>query len=163
MAPPVAPPAAPPAAREHAMEFERFPRLNRVLHVVMIVTFIGCAATGMSLKFSNTRWASILSHLLGGFQTAGYIHRVCAVFMIGLFVRHLVDVVRRRNGRPWVQYLLRPKTMEPTLKDAKELVGSVKWFLGRGKRPSYSRWPYWEKFRSEERRVGRECRSRWSP
>jgi cytochrome b subunit of formate dehydrogenase len=36
--------------------------------------------------------------------------------------------------------------MVPTLKDAKELVGSVKWFLGRGKRPSYSRWTYWEKF-----------------
>jgi len=128
------------------MEFARFTRLNRVLHVVMIVTFIGCAATGMTLKFSNTRWASVLSHLLGGFQTAGYIHRVCAVLMIGLFLTHLVDVVQRRKGTPWIKYLLGPNTMVPTLKDAKELVGSVKWFLGRGKRPSYSRWTYWEKF-----------------
>ena len=146
VAAPVVAAVAPRAAHEKEKEFERFTRLNRVLHVVMIITFIGCAATGMSLKFSNTRWASVLSHLLGGFQTAGYIHRVCAVFMIGLFLTHLVDVVRRRKGTPWMQYLLGPNTMVPTLKDAKELVGSVKWFLGRGKRPSYSRWTYWEKF-----------------
>src|ERR1035437_9597825 len=126
-------PVAPAAAHEKEKEFERFTLLNRVLHVVMIVTFIGCAATGMSLKFSNTRWASVLSHLLGGFQTAGYIHRVCAILMIGLFLTHLVDVVRRKKGTTWMQYLLGHNTMVPTLKDAKELVGSVKWFLGRGK------------------------------
>ena len=112
----------------------------------MIITFIGCAATGMSLKFSNTRWASVLSHLLGGFQTAGFIHRVCAIFMIALFLTHLVDVVRRRNGTPWMKYLLGPNTMVPTMKDVKEFVGTVKWFLGRGERPAYSRWTYWEKF-----------------
>ncbi len=144
-APAVAPPAAPAAAKD-TREFERFTRLNRVLHVVMIVSFIGLAATGMTLKFSNTRWASILSHLLGGFQTTGYIHRVSAVLMIGLFLTHLAEVVRRRKGTPWMQFLLGPNTMIPTLKDAKEFVASIKFFLGRGKRPRFGRWTYWEKF-----------------
>jgi cytochrome b subunit of formate dehydrogenase len=31
-------------------------------------------------------------------------------------------------------------------KDWAEFVGSVRWFLGRGPRPSYGRWTYWEKF-----------------
>ncbi|MBI3569380.1 MAG: hypothetical protein HY084_14365 [Gemmatimonadetes bacterium] len=140
-----APHVAPSKAHGKELEFERFTRLNRVLHIVMIITFIGCAATGMTLKFSNTSWASVLAHLLGGFQTAGYIHRLCALFMILLFVTHLVDVVRRRKG-PWMDYLLGANTMVPTLKDAKEFIATVKYFLGRGERPKYSRWTYWEKF-----------------
>ncbi len=30
--------------------------------------------------------------------------------------------------------------------DWHELVGSLKWFFGRGPRPQYGRWTYWEKF-----------------
>jgi cytochrome b subunit of formate dehydrogenase len=33
-----------------------------------------------------------------------------------------------------------------TRKDLDDFVGSLKWFLGRGKRPRYGRWTYWEKF-----------------
>jgi cytochrome b subunit of formate dehydrogenase len=144
--PVVASPLAPAATPETSMEFERFTRLNRVLHVVMIVSFIGLATTGMTLKFSNTRWASILSHLLGGFQTAGYIHRLSAILMIGLFLTHLVDVARRKKGTPWLQFLFGPNTMMPTMQDARELAGSIKWFLGRGPRPRFGRYTYWEKF-----------------
>jgi hypothetical protein len=36
--------------------------------------------------------------------------------------------------------------MLPTWKDAKDLWGSLKWFMGRGPRPQYGRWTYWEKF-----------------
>ena len=38
-------------------QFLRFSRLNRVLHIVMIVSFISLALTGMTLKFSYTGWA----------------------------------------------------------------------------------------------------------
>ena len=31
-------------------------------------------------------------------------------------------------------------------KDLTDLIGSIKWFLGVGKRPHYGRWTYWEKF-----------------
>ncbi|OGU98341.1 MAG: hypothetical protein A2330_07545 [Ignavibacteria bacterium RIFOXYB2_FULL_36_7] len=30
--------------------------------------------------------------------------------------------------------------------DWKDFIGSVKWFIGLGKRPEYGRWTYWEKF-----------------
>ncbi len=139
--------AAAASSTEHGKElqFQRFTRLNRALHIVMIITFIGCAATGMTLKFSNTGWAKGLARALGGFQAAGYVHRICALFMIALFLTHIVDVIRRKKGT-WMDYILGANTMIPTLKDAKEFIGTVKFFLGRGERPKYSRWTYWEKF-----------------
>jgi len=137
-----------PSTSRHEMEFERFSRLNRVLHVTMIVSFLSLAATGMTLKFSYTSWASTLSHLLGGFETAGYLHRASAVLMVAIFIAHLVDLARRkrRERRSWKQMLLGPDTMLPTRKDVADFKGSLKWFLGRGERPRYGRWTYWEKF-----------------
>ena len=129
-------------------EYQRFGRLNRVLHVIMIVSFMGLALTGMTLKFSYTGWASTLSHAFGGYETAGYIHRLAAVFMVGIFVTHIVDLVRRKRKEfgSWRALLFGPDTMLFNKKDLAELIGNMKWFLGRGPRPKYDRWTYWEKF-----------------
>ena len=135
-------------ADHRGKQFLRFSRLNRTLHIVMIVSFMSLALTGLTLKFSYTGWAVVLSRLLGGFETAGYIHRAAAVLMVGLFVTHLVDLWRRkrRDYGSWRAMLLGPDTMLPTLKDVRELVGTMKWFVGLGPRPRYGRWTYWEKF-----------------
>jgi cytochrome b subunit of formate dehydrogenase len=42
--------------------------------------------------------------------------------------------------------ILGPNSMVPTLKDGREFVQTMKWFLGQGPRPQYGRWTYWEKF-----------------
>ncbi len=130
------------------LQYQRFTRLNRILHVIMIVSFMSLALTGMTLKFSYTGWAAILSHLFGGFESAGYIHRVAAVFMIGIFITHIVDLVRRKRREygSWKALLAGPDTMLPTRRDLREFVGSLKWFIGIGPRPRYGRWTYWEKF-----------------
>ena len=54
-----------------ATEFVRFTRLNRLLHAAMIVSFMSLALTGLTLKFSYTTWASMVSHLLGGYRSGG--------------------------------------------------------------------------------------------
>jgi cytochrome b subunit of formate dehydrogenase len=129
-------------------QYLRFSRLNRMLHVVMIVSFMSLALTGMTLKFSYTAWAGILSRLLGGFEFAGYIHRMSAVLMIMIFVLHLNDLVRRKKNEygSWKALLTGPDTMLPTKRDLREFTGSLRWFLGRGPRPGYGRWTDWEKF-----------------
>src|SRR5947209_4517112 len=81
----------PPAAAD-TREFVRFTTLHRLLHVCMIVSFITLALTGMSLKFSYTGWAVKLSHILGGFETAGFIHRCAGLIMFGTFITHIVDL-----------------------------------------------------------------------
>lgn len=129
-------------------EFVRFTRLHRVLHACMIVSFLTLALTGLSLKFSYTPWAFRLAHLLGGFETAGFIHRFAALVMFGTFITHLVTLVRdkRRSQVSWRSVLFGPNTLLPTKRDAHEFVGTMKWFLGLGPRPEYGRWTYWEKF-----------------
>jgi cytochrome b subunit of formate dehydrogenase len=138
-------PTLPPQGEKHYL---RFSRLNRALHIVMIVTFISLALTGMTLKFSYTGWAATLSHLLGGFESAGYIHRFAATLMVGIFIIHIIDLFRRKKKEfgSWKRLLGGPDTMLPTKKDVQDLIGSLKWFLGLGPRPAYGRWTYWEKF-----------------
>jgi cytochrome b subunit of formate dehydrogenase len=129
-------------------QFVRFTRLQRALHACMIVSFITLAMTGLTLKFSYTKWAAILSHLFGGFETAGYIHRSAAVVMVGVFVTHLVDLykLKRREHSTWRSLVLGPGSMVPNRRDLTELLETLKWFIGRGERPAYGRWTYWEKF-----------------
>jgi cytochrome b subunit of formate dehydrogenase len=129
-------------------QFVRFTRLHRIMHAGMIFSFVSLALTGLTLKFSYTGWAAVLSRLLGGFETAGYIHRSAAVVMFGIFITHLVDLYRlkRREYGSWRALLLGPSTMLPTRQDAAELAATLKWFVGLGPRPAYGRWTYWEKF-----------------
>ncbi len=129
-------------------QFVRFTRLQRILHICMIVSFMSLALTGLTLKFSYTKWASVLSHLLGGFESAGYIHRSAAVVMFGVFLTHLVDVYRlkKREHGTWRALLLGPSSMLPGRRDLTEFLGTLKWFVGKGERPAYGRWTYWEKF-----------------
>jgi cytochrome b subunit of formate dehydrogenase len=129
-------------------QFVRFTRLQRILHICMIVSFMSLALTGLTLKFSYTKWASVLSHLLGGFESAGYIHRSAAVVMFGVFLTHLADLYRlkKREHGSWRALLLGPSSMLPSRRDLTEFVGTLKWFVGKGERPAYGRWTYWEKF-----------------
>ena len=138
--------------RSHALEsgqhVERFPRLYRRLHVLVIISFIGLAVTGMSLKFSYTDWARFLSRTLGGFETAGFIHRVCAVITFVYFALHIWDLLRRQraSGRSWRTFISGASGMLPGKGDLVEFGQSMKWFFGKGPRPEYGRWTYWEKF-----------------
>jgi cytochrome b subunit of formate dehydrogenase len=145
---------SPPPAREHAeakrpeREFVRFSRLQRTLHACMIVSFLSLALTGLTLKFSYTGWAALLSRWMGGFQTAGFIHRTAAVLMFGVFATHLYGLYRlkKQEYKSWRALLFGPNTMLPTRQDMQQFIATMQWFVGVGPRPQYGRWTYWEKF-----------------
>jgi len=145
-------PAAPPRPRRRAtrpeLEFVRFTRLQRGLHASMICAFLSLATTGLTLKFSYTPWAARVSRLLGGFQTAGYIHRAAAVLMFGLFMTHLYDLYqyKKREKKTLLGLIFGPDSMMLNRQDLDQFIGTMKWFLGLGPRPQYGRWTYWEKF-----------------
>lgn len=127
---------------------QRFTRLNRILHICMIVSFLTLALTGMSLKFSYTEWAVVLSKLFGGFESAGYLHRFAAAIMIIVFITHLNDVYRlkKKEFGSWNKMFSGENSMIFNKKDLRDFIGSLKWFLGKAERPQYGRWTYWEKF-----------------
>ncbi|HTR23345.1 MAG TPA: hypothetical protein VMI10_05130 [Terriglobales bacterium] len=129
-------------------EFVRFTRLQRALHASMIVSFISLATTGMTLKFSYTKWAVIVSRFFGGFQTAGYIHRTAAVLMFGVFSAHIYSLIqlKKQEGKTWLQLIFGADSMMLNRTDLDQFIATMKWFLGMGPRPQYGRWTYWEKF-----------------
>ena len=134
--------------KKNGKYFQRFTRLNRGLHILMIMSFITLALTGMTLKFSYTGWAVLLSHFFGGFESAGYLHRFAASVMVGVFLTHIIDLFRLRKKEfgSWKNLLLGDNSMLFNKKDFRDFIDSMKWFLGKGERPDYGRWTYWEKF-----------------
>jgi cytochrome b subunit of formate dehydrogenase len=137
-----------PERKRPEREFVRFTRSQRALHACMVVSFLSLAVTGLTLKFSYTGWAAMLSRLLGGFQVAGFIHRAAALLMFGVFFTHLYSLVRlkKREYKSWRALVLGPDTMLPTRQDLRQFAATMKWFIGMGPRPQYGRWTYWEKF-----------------
>lgn len=129
-------------------QYVRFPLAYRLMHGVMIVSFLTLAITGMTLKFSYTGWAIVISKLLGGIKISGFIHRCAAVVMFGLFIVHIAYIIRRKivQKERWKDLFFGPNTMLFTLRDLKEFKQTIQWYLGRCQRPKYGRWTYWEKF-----------------
>jgi cytochrome b subunit of formate dehydrogenase len=126
----------------------RFTSTQRTMHLVMLLSFFTLAITGMALKFSYMGWAQFFARSVGGFTTTGWLHRVAAVALIGVFATHLVDAVKRkrRSGLPWLEFIQTETSLIFTPADLKELWQSMKWFFGKGPRPAYGRYTYWEKF-----------------
>lgn len=136
------------AIQSSQLQVLRFSRFNRLLHIGMVISFLSLALTGMTLKFSYTSWAVFLSKLLGGFETAGFIHRFAATIMIIVFFSHIFELIfyKRKSAGSFKKLLFGPNTMLPTKKDFQDFIASIKWFLWLGPRPNYGRWTYWEKF-----------------
>jgi len=126
---------------------KRFNTYHRIIHVVMALSFIGLVASGMPLKYSYAPWAAWLMKLFGGYESAGFIHRVCAVITFGYFIAHILYVVY------YIAIIKRfsfniygPESMVPWINDIKDMYDSIKWFIGEGPKPKFGRWTYWEKF-----------------
>jgi thiosulfate reductase cytochrome b subunit len=127
--------------------YRRFTPVERILHAFLMLTFVGCALSGLPLIFSDEPWAATLARILGGFEGAGLIHRICAAVMIVVFVSHVVMVFWKAiAGGRLLSILWGPDSMVPQLQDGIDIWRNFKWFVGRGPRPQFDRWTYWEKF-----------------
>ncbi|HQR70599.1 MAG TPA: hypothetical protein PLE54_08350 [Burkholderiaceae bacterium] len=127
--------------------YRRFGPIERVMHALLMLTFIGCALTGVPLLFADHEWAGRLVTLMGGFKGAALTHRICAAIMTIVFVGHVLRVFTRAFlAEDWLAYFWGPYSLVPNLKDLQDIVGMFKWFLGKGPRPQFDRYTYWEKF-----------------
>jgi len=115
----------------------------------MVVSFFTLAITGMVLKFSFMGWAQFSAKMVGGFAVTGTLHRMAALALITIWLTHIGDLVRRKraSGMSWWEFVTDWKnSLAFTRQDLTDFLASIKWFLGRGPRPEYGRWTYWEKF-----------------
>jgi cytochrome b subunit of formate dehydrogenase len=141
-----APGAGPVAASLRSTHVLRFDRPTRVLHVVVMVTFLGLAATGMPLLFSDAPWARALAMLFFGFHGAGLAHRFFGFVLLGAVVWHLANIfwrafVRGESGLFWG-----PDSMVPQPRDFVHFYHQLRWFFSKGAQPKFERFTYWEKF-----------------
>jgi cytochrome b subunit of formate dehydrogenase len=136
-----------PAAVSAQRYYRRFEPIERVMHALLMFTFVGCALTGLPLLFSDQAWAATLARAVGGFETTTLVHRVCATVMIAVFVTHVVRVfVRALQSGNVLGILWGPDSMVPQPQDVVDIWLHFRWFVGRGPRPQFDRWTYWEKF-----------------
>ncbi len=141
--------------------FTRFAPFERFLHFLVVTSFLLLVITGMPLKFYYTDWAKFLFSVIGGPETARMLHRFGALITFLYFTLHLTSLV----GRSWKSrsklinpdtgkmelkrfyaVVFGPDSMVPTMQDWHDLVAHNKWFFGKGPKPSFDRWTYWEKF-----------------
>ena len=131
---------------EGKQHFQRFGPLWRIAHLAFALSVMTLVLTGMSVFFAETAFAKAVMAVFGGPKAAAFAHRVAATIMLGIFFLHVVFITVRigRNLGTWQWF--GPVSMVPNLQDLKDAVGMFKWFFGRGPRPMFDRWTYWEKF-----------------
>jgi cytochrome b subunit of formate dehydrogenase len=133
---------------EGNLYFKRFDRNQRLTHLFVIISFITLALTGMMLKFAHMEWAKFLAKLIGGVGTAGVLHRIGAVITFGYFSFHIFNLVKlkRKKRLSLMKFVFGKNSLMFNIQDIRDFVATMKWFVGRGPRPNYGRWTYWEKF-----------------
>jgi cytochrome b subunit of formate dehydrogenase len=114
---------------------QRFNRVDRVNHAFVIISFFGLTITGLPLLYADHKWAVNLMTTLGGVNSAGILHRIFALMLIGNFVVHGVGIVNRIRKYGIKTMLFGPYTMMPRLKDFQDCLGMWKWFFKGGKKP----------------------------
>ena len=124
----------------------RFTRAQRYLHAALFTSFLGLAATGLPLRFSESIWARGLAKGVGGFGAILFFHKFCAIVLTVAFLIHVKEIitrgiVHREKGIFWGA-----TSMVANWKDVKDLFGHLRWFVGLGPKPQFDRYAYWEKF-----------------
>ena len=132
-----------PAGKTH---FRRFNRWWRLAHLTGAVSIMTLTLTGITVLYAESSWAPFIMNLLGGPETAGYIHRVGAIGFMSVFFIHLVYFAVR-IGRSWRTFeWFGPNSLVPNWHDLGDAINMFRWFFGLGPRPELDRFSYWEKF-----------------
>ncbi len=130
---------------DHAKQFKRFPWGWRLAHLVFALVTMTLVLTGTTALYASSSWAPIVAQTVGGPRMVGLIHRIAAASFVSIFLIHFIYVMQK---------LLRSKTFRwfgpdsfiPNWKDFADCWGMFKWFLGKGDKPRFDRWTYFEKF-----------------
>ncbi len=143
------------------VQYTRFTPFERFLHLLVVTSFLLLVITGMPLKFYYTDWAKVIFHFIGGAAVARTLHHFGAIITFLYFFLHLVELI----GSLWTRrHLVRnpetgriepmrffravfgPDSMVPSLQDWRDFIAHQKWFFGKGPKPQFDRWTYWERF-----------------
>lgn len=130
---------------ENRQHFRRFHWGWRIGHLIFALVTMTLVLTGTTALYAESVWAPLVAKALGGPKVLGLIHRVAAFLFVGIFLIHFVYVMQkllRDRSFRWFG----PDSLIPNWKDFADCWGMFKWFLGKGPKPLFDRWAYFEKF-----------------
>ena len=125
--------------------FRRFAAGWRLAHLVFALVTMTLVLTGTTALFAQSVWAPSVAAAFGGPQMLGLVHRYAAVLFVGIFVIHFVYVMQKLLRDRTFRWL-GPDSLLPNWKDLADCWAMFKWFFGKGPRPLFERWAYYEKF-----------------
>ncbi len=115
----------------------------RIQHMLIFVTFLTLAFTGLPIHFVESFWAEPFNSMLGGVSVTRILHRTIAVVMIFSMIYHLFTITfgslaRIRAGRFDIR-----RTIIPLFKDVRDFREDMLYFAGKtGQRPAMDKFNY---------------------
>jgi cytochrome b subunit of formate dehydrogenase len=146
---------------EDEEQYTRFLPFERFLHLLVVSSFLLLTLTGMPLKFYYTDWAKAFFAFFGGPGVARTLHHFGAVITFLYFALHVSSTVGKLwNRRGYLKNtetgkfdyhrlfkaMSHPDSLIPSKQDWTDFIAHNKWFFGKGPKPQFDRWTYWEKF-----------------
>ncbi len=125
--------------------YERFAWGWRIGHLVFALITMTLVLTGTAALFAHSDWAPVVASMLGGAKGMALIHRVAAALFVSVFLIHFVYVMQKLLRSKTFRWF-GPDSLIPNWKDLADCIGMFKWFFGKGPKPQFERWAYYEKF-----------------
>ena len=104
--------------------YQRFVPFLRFSHLLIVISFISLAVTGMIIKFADVAIFQLLSDLLGGYQVTGFIHRVGAIITFLYFGMHIAFLINKRKETSAKYLFTGENSMMFNKRDLKEFIGT---------------------------------------
>ena len=101
-----------------------------IQHLLVVVSFLVLAATGLPVYFSDQFWAPAVISVFGGADTARLIHRIAAFTMIFACAYHIATIVGGTLRKVLYKEFDLKRTIIPRFKDLEDLYQDIKYFLG---------------------------------
>ena len=132
--------------REEKMRIRRFTPVQRIFHLLLLSSFLTQGFTGLARMYIETNWGKWLLWVIGSYERALTVHKYVGIFLICLFVAHILYLFYKVDWRRFPHCLFGPDSLVPQPVDIKHFFQHVGWLLGLIKAPQFDRWGYWEKF-----------------
>jgi cytochrome b subunit of formate dehydrogenase len=122
---------------EEEKYYTRLTLETRILHILLLTTFILLVITGFALRYSHTAWAQAIVERLGGWEMRTHIHHISGITMVGIGFYHAFRYFIFRNNF---------SRMLPRMKDLQDFWGYIKHNLGAGDFPRQDHFDWKQKF-----------------
>ena len=124
----------------------RWSPLWRFAHLIFALAVMTLVLTGTAVLYAETAWAKTIMYLIGGPEVAAIVHRAAAIAFGIVFFGHLIYFAIHIAWNWRTFRFFGPTSLVPNWQDLRDLWAMILWFFGRGPRPHFDRWTYWEKF-----------------